>query len=258
MIETVISIAIAAGRRIMDVRRAGTLDATTKTDQSPLTLADIAANELICTELVQAFEYPIQSEERCVDYSERQHWQRFWLVDPLDGTREYAAGLDQFCVSIALIDGGRPVLGVLHAPASGDIYCAEVGQGAYFMAEGLMKPLPTRIPPRSILARSRFHDRTEVDEFAALNKIKEFARIGSALKFGQLASGDISVYPRFEECQEWDTAAGQIILEEAGGQVVDLSTGQAPVYNKRHHANNPFVAVAAGVDFQKLKGLNFL
>ena len=258
MIESVVSIAVAAGELIMDVRRTGHISATTKADNSPVTQADIAANELICTALSEAFAYPIQSEERHVDYSTRKDWSRFWLVDPLDGTREFAAGLDQFCVSIALVEDGVPIAGVIHAPANGESYWAEAGQGAIRCIEEQRVSLPLYSPPRRVIARSRFHDRAEVDEFASLNGVRSFARMGSAVKFGRLATGEIGIYPRFEECQEWDTAAGQIILHEAGGQVVDLSTGQAPVYNKRHHANNPFIAVAAGIDLHALKGLDLV
>ena len=240
-------LALAAGRTIMVFYREGT-PVETKADSTPVTEADRAADGLIVTGLQAATpDIPVISEESTSTVPAPAGG-RFWLVDPLDGTREFIARTGEFTVNIALIEDGRPVLGALHAPVQGETYVAD-GQGGAVLIVGDGAPQPIRARPvpgegPAVIA-SRSHRDAETDAFIAGLGPARIESAGSALKFGLLARGAADVYPRFGRTMEWDTAAGHAILKAAGGHVRDLN-GRELRYGKAGFVNPPFVA--CGVD----------
>ncbi|MBQ4854510.1 3'(2'),5'-bisphosphate nucleotidase CysQ [Rhodanobacter sp. B2A1Ga4] len=242
------AIARAAGAAILDVYHSD-FAVQTKADASPLTAADLAAQQVIMAGLA-ALEpvLPVLSEEaKALPWSERRHWSRYWLVDPLDGTREFVKRNGEFTVNIALVDDHRSVLGVVLAPVSGELYVAALGQGAWLQtqADGPWQRLRTRPlgqPPR--VAGSRSHGGVQGDVLQQLiGSDYQLVPLGSSLKFCLIARGEADVYLRLGLTSEWDTAAAQCVLEEAGGAVLDLA-GQPFRYNRGESLLNPeFVAV---------------
>jgi 3'(2'), 5'-bisphosphate nucleotidase len=234
-------IAIAAGRAILAVRNA---DVRHKADRSPLTAADEASDRLIVAALERLTpEIPIVSEER-VTASPRAPGPRYWLVDPLDGTREFLAGNGEYTVNIALIEGDRPVLGVVHVPPLATTYYAS-GPGQAFRQAGDRPPQPitarVRPPGTCIALASRSHGDPETDALLAREGVSETRRVGSAVKFGLIAAGEADLYPRFAPTLEWDTAAGHAVLTAAGGSVA--TPDGAPLrYGKPGFRNGPFIA----------------
>lgn len=213
-----------------------------KQDGSPLTLADQAAHRVIADCLVGSGLVVVSEEGEDLHLAA----ERYWLVDPLDGTKDFLAGNGEFTVNIALIDQGRPVLGVVFAPAINTIYWGGAGMGAWRTREGIVETMSARTRSDSLkLAVSRFHDHPDVDIFAAQNGIEERVAIGSALKYGLLATGEVDVFPRLVGSSEWDTAAGQAVLEAAGGQVLDWHTGKALQYGKPRRRNPRLLALRA-------------
>jgi len=216
-----------------------------KSDASPVTEADEAADSLIFAELARAAPgIPIVSEESVSngllpDISDG----RFWLVDPLDGTKEFISGTDEFTVNIALIEEGNPVLGVLHAPALNTCYLAD-GKDAFLVAKsGFREPIRARSVPSdgAVVLASRNHRDSETDAFIADHYTARITSVGSALKFGLLAKGEADLYPRFGRTMEWDTAAGHAVLAAAGGNV-KCTDGSTLRYGKPGLDNPPFVA----------------
>ena len=216
-----------------------------KDDGSPVTEADRAADSLIVAGLrAAAPQIPVISEESAAAAGGAPAGGRFWLVDPLDGTREFIARTGEFTVNIALIEGGRPVLGVLHAPALGETYVADgLGQAVRFMGDGAPQTITARPVPDAgpAVIASRSHLDTETEAYIAALRPARSTAAGSALKFGLLARGAADLYPRLGRTMEWDTAAGQAVLSAAGGQVRDLGGG-ALGYGKPGFVNPPFVA----------------
>lgn len=240
-------LALEAGRTIMTFYREGTA-VETKADSTPVTEADRAADGLIVTGLQAATpDIPVISEES-TSTGPLPTGGRFWLVDPLDGTREFIARTGEFTVNIALIEDGRPVLGVLHAPVQGETYVADgLGQAVRIVGNGARhaiqaRPVPDRGP--AVIA-SRLHRDAETDAYIASLGPAQTVSAGSAVKFGLLARGEADIYPRFGRTMEWDTAAGHAILSAAGGHVRDLD-GRELSYGKAGFVNPPFVA--CGVD----------
>lgn len=218
------------------------LSVARKQDGSPLTQADQAAHQIIVSHLAHSG-VTIVSEE-----GEDLHLdaQRYWLVDPLDGTKDFLAGNGEFTVNIALVDQGRPVLGVVFAPALGDMYWGAEGLGAWRLRNGAKEALlPQGQSPACRMAISRFHDHPDVDVFAVQNGIGLRVAVGSALKYGLLAAAEVDVFPRLVGSSEWDTAAGQAVLEAAGGQVLDWHTGKALHYGKLRRRNPRLLALRA-------------
>ncbi len=221
-----------------------------KEDNSPLTAADLASHHLIVEQLQQLTpDIPVLSEESD-EHPQRQTWSQLWLVDPLDGTKEFVARTDDFTVNIALIVDGQAVLGILHAPYYGLTYMAASGCGAWLFDGQHTTALKTAtLPTEPRLLVSRFHHAQFMQETVLLNNIHttfgkcSLSQIGSAFKMCKIAEGAADFYPRFGTTMEWDTAAGQIILEEAGGALVDF-TGKPFAYNRRDTLkNNGFVVV---------------
>ncbi|MFO1350201.1 MAG: 3'(2'),5'-bisphosphate nucleotidase CysQ [Gammaproteobacteria bacterium] len=248
MIAPTLAIARAAGERILAVYR-GAFAVDWKADESPLTAADLAAHEAIVAGLGRLTgDLPILSEESAAaSWEARRHWRRFWLVDPLDGTREFIQRNDQFTVNIALIEDSEPVLGVVLIPAQGLGYFAARGFGAFRQADEespqriAVQPLQPEQPIRVVGSRS--HGGPQQQAFIARIPQSEFVALGSALKFCWIAEGRADVYPRFGPTYEWDTAAAQCVVEEAGGHVVTLA-GERLRYNKPSLLNPHFLAFA--------------
>jgi 3'(2'), 5'-bisphosphate nucleotidase len=249
------AIARDAGDAILKVYH-GDFAVQTKADASPLTAADLAAQQVIVAGLDQLEpRLPILSEEaRALPWEERRHWSRYWLVDPLDGTREFVKRNDEFTVNIALIEQGRSVLGVVLAPVTGDLYVAELGQGAWLQrqAVGEWQRLHTRpLAQPATVAGSRSHggsQRSVLEQLVGADY--QMLALGSSLKFCLIARGEADIYLRQGLTSEWDTAAAQCVLDEAGGAVLDLQ-GQPFRYNRGESLLNPeFVAVGdASVDW---------
>jgi 3'(2'), 5'-bisphosphate nucleotidase len=256
VLERAIEIAREAGRLIMQVRESADLSLSMKIDESPVTRADLIANKFICEALVSLSGLPVISEEEnTVAFDNRKDWPQFWLVDPLDGTKEFMTGENDFTVNIALIRDSIPVLGVIYAPALDDLYFASQGAGAFVVRKGQQTKLPSIRLQDTVVGRSRYHDSQKLTDFLNAKGISKTAIVGGALKFGRLAEGVINLYPRFVGSKEWDIGAGHAILREARCNIIDLTTGKAPQYNKPVLRNNHFVAYAEGIDSQMIDGL---
>ncbi len=254
----VIALAEAAGRAIMAVY-ASEFSIEAKDDHSPLTEADLAAHRLLVAGLEALTpDIPVLSEESAaIDPAERRGWPRLWLVDPLDGTREFVKKNGEFCVCIALIEHGVAVLGVVHAPVTGVSWSALSGVGtwrrdagtaemALAARKGLSLGAGTVGAPGSGLRVAASRSHLDARTAALLERLPESERVpmGSALKFGLLAEGRIDLYPRFGPTSEWDTAAGQCLVEAVGGAVLGLD-GRPLRYNQRDTLLNPdFIAIA--------------
>jgi 3'(2'), 5'-bisphosphate nucleotidase len=241
-------IARQAGARIMGIY-GGDIAVTYKGDDSPLTAADAAAHEEILAGLTQLTpDIPVWSEESAtVPFAERGRWPRFWLVDPLDGTKEFIKRNGEFTVNIALVEGHTPVLGVVLAPALDREYFGHGGKAFRVDSGGAPRAIHVRQATSSPVrvAGSRSHRGDSLDGFLGAIGPHEFISMGSSLKFCLVAEGLADVYPRLGPTSEWDTAAAQAVLTAAGGEVTTLQ-GEALPYNKGPEVLNPhFVAFGA-------------
>jgi len=251
-LDGIAAIAATAAQRILEVYRQP-FDVEHKGDGSPLTAADRAAHHAIVAGLTALTpELPVLSEESAqIEYRERAGWTRFWLVDPLDGTREFVKRNGEFTVNIALIDGGRPVLGVIQVPITGAAYLGVRGAGAWKTENGARRTIRARHyrGGRATVVASRSHRGAEVDRYLARLEAREgaydTASLGSSLKLCLVAEGAADIYPRLGPTSEWDTAAAQCVVEAAGGRVVDLA-GAPLRYNKPDILNPWFLATGAG------------
>jgi len=246
-------IAEAAGQAILEVRRNG-FEVAYKDDHSPLTRADTAAHEVILRGLGQTFpSVPVLSEEGAdLSYAERSGWTRLFIVDPLDGTKEFVKDNGEFCVCIALAVEGFPALGAVHVPLWDTTYVGGFGHGAYRRtanAQGIgpWQRINVRQPEPAglVVLASRSHPSPDLETYLADKNVRERITAGSALKFCLVAEGKADLYPRFNPTREWDTAAGQAVLEGAGGSVLRFVNGapgpRLPV-NKPDLFNGPFLA----------------
>lgn len=225
----------------MKFYRSADLRVENKVDDSPLTQADLAAHEIIFSELSKISNEIIISEESDLNKTLDLKSRKFWLVDPLDGTRDFIAGKDTFCVSIALIESSKPILGVLYSPAKDELFFASKGEGSFFNGKKIFNSSDRK--NLLGLASGAIHPSPKMMSFLKAANIEKLTRYGSALKFGHLATGEADVYPRFGETSEWDTAAGQIICTEAGCDVIDIKTLQPLSYTKSNFRNSGFIAL---------------
>lgn len=249
--ESVIALAVAAAADILAIYE-HPFDVEHKTDDSPLTAADLASHRRIVDGLQRLTpDIPVLSEESAeIDIATRRSWSRLWLVDPLDGTREFVKRNGEFTVNIALIEDGAATFGVIQAPVTGDLWWGDLVHGAYRRDDlGDEIALNTRARPQPPLrvAASRSHRDARTEAFMAKMAAQmgelEAIGVGSSLKFCRVAEGAIDVYPRFAPTSEWDTAAGQAIVEAAGGRVLDPQ-GRPFRYNQRDTLlNGDFVAL---------------
>jgi len=247
LLESVTALARRAGDRILDVYDGDDYAVEEKADNSPLTAADLASHNTIVDGLGKLTPgIAILSEESAsLPYAERSAWQQYWLVDPLDGTREFIKRNGEFTVNIALIEKGVPVLGVVHVPVTGVSYTACRGRGAFKQVED-GRPAPIRIrrldggPVRVVGSRS--HRGSSLTAFLEKLGDHELVGMGSSLKLCLVAEGLADIYPRLGPTSEWDTAAAQCIVEQAGGKVTD--TDMRPLrYNTKDSLLNPFFLV---------------
>lgn len=248
------TIAREAGRIIMDIYAdAEGLVIDRKADNSPLTQADSASNDHIVAELQKHFpDIPIISEEeKEMPYAERKKWAKCWQVDPLDGTKEFIKRNGEFTVNIALLENGHAVTGVIYAPALDLMAWAAKGEGAYLVeGNGETVQLESRLPAageKLAVVASRSHNSPEMETYLARLGDVEIRSAGSSLKFLLVARGEAHLYPRLAPTMEWDTSAGQIILEEAGGELLVADTELPMRYNREQLLNPFFMAYAAGV-----------
>lgn len=254
-----IKAAIEAGSEIMRIYEGGNFQIESKEDNSPITLADISANSII-NEFLKPTGIPIISEENAeTEFSERKLWDSCWIVDPLDGTKEFINKKNgEFTVNIALVKNNKPVFGVIYIPVSKELYFGNVVEGRSFkmiiynktLEEDLLKYAEEIFPvsaQRTIrIAGSRSHINEETLEFieGIRKKYSQEVKVipkGSSLKFCLIADGTLNIYPRIGTTMEWDTAAGHAICKAVGIRVFDVQTNRELVYNKQNLKNNSFV-----------------
>ncbi len=232
-----------AGAIILAVRAAG-FETMRKEDSSPVTAADHKAEALIAAALRQATpDIPVVAEEEAAAGMAHDPSATYWLVDPLDGTREFAAGRDEFTVNIGLVHHGAPWLGVVGVPALGELFGGIVGRGAWKRTGLGEQPLSARVPPSeglTVLASRHYAADARLAAFLAGHPIATVTNYGSALKIVRVAEGAADLYPRFGRTMEWDTAGPQAVLEAAGGKLVDLD-GAALRYAKPGWENPHFI-----------------
>lgn len=245
-LEQIVALAKQAGARILEVYDSD-FEVDHKADNSPLTAADMAAHEAIVAGLkVLTPQLPVLSEESAeIPYAERSTWDEYWLVDPLDGTREFVKRNGEFTVNIALIRAGVPVLGVVYVPVTGVCYSACAGLGA-FKAEAGAAATPIRARALGdgpvVVVGSRSHRGDSLNAFLDKLGAHEMMGMGSSLKLCLVAEGRADIYPRLGPTSEWDTAAAQCVVEQAGGRVTDLEL-QPLRYNGKESLLNPFFLV---------------
>ncbi len=249
-IEPVVALATEAGQAILEVY-ATDFDVQSKGDESPLTQADLASHRCITAGLRQLTpDMPIISEEEGLPAFEvRGQWQRYWLIDPLDGTKEFVNRNGEFTVNIALIDANRPVFGVVHVPVQNRTYLGCEGHGAELRDGETITPIRVAAgsgePLRVVGSRS--HRGSSLDRFLENVGEADTLPMGSSLKFCVVAEGRADVYPRLGPTSEWDTAAAQAVVEQAGGQVLELD-GKPLSYNKKEDILNPWFVVVGPTD----------
>ncbi|HUI67899.1 MAG TPA: 3'(2'),5'-bisphosphate nucleotidase CysQ [Nitrospirota bacterium] len=237
----------SAGSAIMDVYRSD-FSVEQKSDESPVTLADRRSAHILSAFLKKQYPFPILSEEgESVPYEVRRTWETFWLIDPLDGTKEFIKGNGEFTINVALVHRGRSVLGIIYVPVKDVLYYASQGDGAFKVEQGTIKRLPSKSARNHfVVVGSRSHTTSAFEAYVGLIQ-KRFEEVtlvsaGSALKFCLIAEGAADVYPRHGHTMEWDTAAGQVIVEEAGGTIINAETGGPLYYAKENLVNPHFIA----------------
>lgn len=256
LVYQVIDIARLASIEILKVYNSPDFGIQTKTDESPVTTADLASNRVITEGLSQLdFKYPILSEETLeIPFEERRHFDYFWVVDPLDGTKEFIKRNGEFTINIALMHLNKPVLGVVYVPVADGtsrdsregVYFAVKNGGAFKIENGLEKSIECssfRLTDKGLkIPISRSHRNIETDNLFGDYTEPTLVPCGSSLKFLKMAEGFFDIYPRIGTTMEWDTAAPQIILEEAGGQILEWVTRKPLIYNKEDLRNPNFIA----------------
>lgn len=261
-LKLAVTAALKAGEEILKIYNTN-FYIETKADNTPVTAADKAASKSILNVLKES-QFPVISEEEPIShFSERKHWEYLWLVDPLDGTKEFVKRNGEFAVNIALVKNGQPIIGVIYTPVLEDIYFAMCDFGSYksnkrklpelsdvqwhesLLTSGQKLPLNT-LPRNYTVVASRSHlsreINTRIENLKNLYGPVDIINVGSSIKQCWVAEGKAHEYPRFGTTMEWDTAAGQCILEQSGNKLVDLETGLPMRYNKESLQNNFFIA----------------
>ncbi|MEA3418939.1 MAG: 3'(2'),5'-bisphosphate nucleotidase CysQ [Campylobacterota bacterium] len=245
-LDEIVGIAKEAGDAIMDIYEKD-FSVEYKDDKSPLTEADLKSNEIICNALTSLYpDIPILSEEnKAAPYTERKSWDFFWLIDPIDGTKEFIKKNGEFTVNIALIHKDTPVLGVVYAPVLEDMYSAKKDEGAFKNEERL--PLKTNAEPEKhlsvVASKSHLSEETQefIDELALGTEKLDLVSKGSSLKLCMVAEGTADIYPRLAPTMEWDTGAAHAVVLESGKQVVQFENNKPVVYNKENLLNPWFI-----------------
>jgi 3'(2'), 5'-bisphosphate nucleotidase len=261
LLKLAIDAALKAGEEILSIYETN-FYVETKSDNTPVTAADKASGKTI-EKLLESSGIPVISEEETLaGYELRKHWTHAWIVDPLDGTKEFVKRNGEFAVNIALVENGKPVIGVIYAPVLKELYYAAANSGsfkltgvngpagltsAYLQAHAVKLP-SQKLPKNYTVVASRSHLSREVNERIAGLKnmygVIDVVNIGSSIKQCWVADGRAHEYPRFGTTMEWDTAAGQCILEQIGGALLNFETGLPLVYNKPEMRNSYFIAKA--------------
>lgn len=257
LLNTAITAALEAGKAILEIYHSGEFDVEIKGDNSPLTKADTASHNMIMSFLTKT-SIPVLSEEgKAIPYEERKDWNQLWIVDPIDGTKEFIKRNGEFTVNIALIENQQPLIGVIFVPATGDLYFSSKEKGAFkvlidlenYDVETLISkanklPLQRKDKTFTVVA-SRSHMSPETESYVQEMKEKHgsvnLISKGSSLKFCMVAEGKADCYPRFAPTMEWDTAAGQAICDQAGFKVIDYVTKKKVLYNRKKLLNNWFL-----------------
>jgi 3'(2'), 5'-bisphosphate nucleotidase len=249
--------AIEAGKRIMEIYETDDFDVDFKSDNSPLTRADVAAHEIIVEHLNKTG-IPVLSEEgKHMPYSDRKDWNTLWIVDPIDGTKEFIKKNGEFTVNIALVENQIPILGIICVPALDELYFSTKENGAYksenidqfqmtinVLKHGVKLPLDKNRSTYTIVAsRSHLSEETQdyIDDLKEKHGSVDLISKGSSLKLCMVAEGAADCYPRFAPTMEWDTAAGQAICMHAGFDVIDWKTQKTMLYNRENLLNNWFL-----------------
>ncbi len=253
--------AIHASRDILEVY-ATDFDIDIKSDHSPVTLADKRADDTIRKYLSTTGEYVLSEEQAPVNYEHRKDLKYLWIVDPLDGTKEFIQRNGEFTVNIALIKNGYPILGVIAAPALNKLYWAVQDKGLFILENvdwnkdvNELINSSTEVQPKINTMKiigSRSHANKETQNYInllkAMNPQSEIISKGSSLKLCKVAVGEASFYPRFSPINEWDIAAGAALVEISGGSVLDAATRKRVIFNKENLFQPPFIAIANGID----------
>lgn len=253
LVKQAIKAAIEAGEAIMEIYNQLDLEVELKANQTPVTRADTWANQII-EDGLKPTELPVLSEEGIeIPFDERKNWKRFWLVDPLDGTKEFIKKNDEFTVNIALIEKGNPLEGVIYVPVTRELFYTYQRKAYKGMADenGKVEDCVQLLNNKSnnqqfVVALSRSHTNQETKSYAkSINtrgKSLKFVQIGSSLKFCRIAEGQVDCYPKLGPTMEWDTAAGHAILNYTGKSVTQMNNGKPLVYNKKDLFNPWFMA----------------
>lgn len=251
MLESVKAAVAKAGEKILEIYNSGDFGVEMKGDDSPLTKADQAAHDILVEALEALDAGPVLSEEDAnIAWSERQAWSQYWLVDPLDGTKEFIKRNGEFTVNVALIRDGVPVLGVVYAPVLDLWYWGESGKGA-FKSTGDATPesiKPSAVPKGESVWRvvgSRSHSSVDFDSFMANLANADLVSMGSSLKLCMVAEGAADLYPRLIPTCEWDTAAAQAVVEASGALVLNWETMEPLRYNTKDELLNPYFIVCS-------------
>lgn len=246
LLNVAIRAAEVASEKILEVYHTADFQVDLKDDQSPLTLADRESHTAI-EALLQPSGLPILSEEgKSIPYAVRKNWPYFWMIDPLDGTKEFIKRNGDFTVNIALIENQKPILGVVAVPVTGKVYYASRGSGAFVKEPEFAAPLTKRTPAELTktglrVVASRSHMNAETEMFIQALDKPELISAGSSLKFILVAQGDADVYPRFAPTMEWDTAAAHAVVNEAGLRVFKQNSAEELQYNKPDLLNPYFI-----------------
>ncbi len=254
----ILNISVDAGEVILNYYNEN-VDVIYKDDESPLTKADLASHKIISDSIKKITpDIPILSEEEFIDWKIRKKWKKYWLIDPLDGTKEFIKKNDEFTVNIALIENNRPILGVIYTPALNELFYSIKNFGSYKILT--KKKLNTLKEAKRIsinkkksnkikIVGSRSHSNPILDKWVNKN-FNEFDILqkGSSLKFCLIAEGSADIYPRFGPTSEWDIAAGHIILEEAGGKLKSIDNKEI-LYNEKENILNPDFFAYSNIDF---------
>ena len=257
LLHTAITAALEAGKAILEIYHSGEFNVKIKGDNSPLTKADTASHDVIMSYLEPTY-IPVLSEEgRNIPYKERKDWKQLWIVDPIDGTKEFIKRNGEFTVNIALIENQKPIIGVIFVPVTGELYFSTKEMGAFkvkvnledydvdaLLSKNNKLPLQREDKTFTIVA-SRSHMSIETEAYVQQmrdihGEIKLISK-GSSLKLCMVAEGAANCYPRFAPTMEWDTAAGQAICEHAGFAVIDWDTKKNMLYNREELLNNWFL-----------------
>ncbi len=238
-------IAFEAGEKILDIYYAEDFEINLKSDKSPITEADLLAHQIIYKKL-ESTGIPILSEEgKSISYQERKKWNKFWMIDPIDGTKEFIKRNDEFTINIALIENQKPILGLVYAPAFDKLYFGGIEMGA-FLQENKNPPKELFIPKKNNtvlrIATSRSHLNKKTKTF--IENLKQETKtipVGSSLKFMLLAENKIDIYPRFSPCMEWDTAAAHAILSGMNIEIINAENHKPLLYNKENLYNPNFI-----------------